>query len=361
VPQEEEIVDKKFEETYLSSLENPTVKELSMACVVLMAKYDIKDPMNLLLVGDPSTGKSTLAYAFHDDELADFYDRVTENALLPGRSSKDDDSRQGILAESHGKALIIDEASTLFSGNRDVVSKMIAIIIDSSGKRDLTIGDAGGKQHIKNTRVRYIFGMTKRVYWRNIKYMNEIGPRFGTLLFHTDRSKRNLGDGYPVERSRVLINSIKTVIKKVKQFPLPSIAPADVIDEAYKFANMLSVARSFKGMRSPRDGEGNDRSAKQLINMAFAVSMLFHREPTVEDVKRFEPLFYYTIPYRNQLRWTVKDIDNLDEEAKAKVEKDVDRLIECGIDVGDLDWHSFVESATSDVDNLETEMQENDD
>jgi hypothetical protein len=61
------------------------------------------------------------------------------------------------------------------------------------------------------------------------------------------------------------------------------------------------------------------------------------------------------------LRWTVKDIDNLDEEAKAKVEKDVDRLIECGIDVGDLDWHSFVESATSDVDNLETEMQENDD
>ena len=335
----------------LDDIGDLTQQEEIIACTIFTARYEMPDAPNLILRGDSGSGKSWACKYFEHEDICTRYDVITENALLPGRSGTDDTTRQGILAENHGKAIIIDEASTIFAGGKDAVEKRVAVIVAVAGRSSACIGDAGGTNVVDKCRTRFILGMTKKTYRRNHAWIEQIGTRFLVVSFPTIRGVHHLDNDISPERKELFGNVLRCAWKRVKKFPSPAESDEIIIEEAYLFAHFLSVARSILDMWSMRDGEGEDRYAKQIINLANARAILHRRAPSNEDVQFFERFYYDTIPNHYTLRCIIKkETEGLTEKQQKKagmIQDHVARLNKdrMEVDLGDALWEDFCRDA----------------
>ena len=286
-------------EDFASTLDD---KEMTVACTTLAPKYQFKNPPYLFCVGEPGVGKTTLLKKFRHDDMTLWCDRLTENALLPGRAD-DEEEFYSTLSAGKGKCIIFNEGSTFFAGRPDVVQKHVALITDSFGNDIMYVDDAMGHHPIQVGST-MIIGLIPRVYKKNLIYINDLGNRFLVLDFKTDRNNQHRESDKTNKDLDDRAQLIHSFIMRAFHFhPTLDIKATDeMYTEAAQFSEIITLLRSIFWVNQRHAGEHQDRLMNQLVNLALCRAILMEHDPTMEDVKFFEHLAYRTIPFAELMK-----------------------------------------------------------
>ena len=152
--------------------------ELTLAVVVSQAIAE-KDgaPLWLLGVGAPSSDKTQTALGLSRMPEVYFLDTLTENSFITGYLDPSGEEPKDLLAELHGKSLLIKDLTTLFSLKEEIVKRILGdlqSIYDGFFSRF-----TGTRGHVKYEVSFPILGcITPIVLSAHHRYMSMIGGRF---------------------------------------------------------------------------------------------------------------------------------------------------------------------------------------
>jgi len=332
--------DEPLPDIAFSSLDLDYKDEVGAICVA-STFYKLRDPPWIMALGDPSTGKSTWMKHFKHPSLSTWMGRATENASNPG-SASGDDRNTGYIERNDGKTLLINEATTFYSGNESTIYKHVATLTDIFGQGCMGISDVVDDREIE-ANINVMMGMTWRAFYKNIDYINANGQRFLVLPFETNRRRTHWDDEMDGEDEIPLkiAGAIDRCHRLHPKLPKGTKAMQDV---AHEFAVKLTMLRSLLWANKPTVGEQQDRLAKQLYNMARIRAALNDREPTAGDVKHFFKLAYLTVPKRDAIYSMVSK-----NESGLPMETDDEKLLHKHVvSLGMLtkEWRDFMKKVT---------------
>lgn len=165
-----------------SSLYVPDALELALAAVTSLPISDFTKTalIWLLVISNPSGGKTDTVEGFRGSSQVVFVDTFTENAFLTGyieeRTGK---APRSLLDDVNGKAMIIKDLSTLFSGRSE---KVRAILGQLTSIYDGWFAKATGTRELLQHESKFslVGCITPLVYEKHQQYINMLGSRFLT-------------------------------------------------------------------------------------------------------------------------------------------------------------------------------------
>lgn len=162
-------------ETVRNLGENRDFVILSILAVFVSTFLDQKDPVWLMIVGNPSSNKTTLVDLLKD--VSDVYrlDSMTANPFSSGQREKD--KPQDLLPLLNGKCFIIKEYGTLFGRSdemvKQLISDLVAIYDGEYSKHSPTRGTIRYETYFS-----HIGCVTPMSLSSRQRYMNAVGARF---------------------------------------------------------------------------------------------------------------------------------------------------------------------------------------
>ena len=329
----EEVVDERIEVS-MEELKPSALEEVSL-CTVMMGHYGLENPVWVLVVGAPGSGKTRAFDLLNDTRLTHWGSKVTENALLPGVPNAETTPSRGVLEKVDMRCLIFNESSVFFSGNKDRLQHQTALLTDAYSGR-ITIDDAGGDSRTVNCRFTALWGLTVARYRQVVDRMADFGMRFLVFMFPTDR-KTHWDDFEKNEKRKQFVSMVLNTIDAFPQFLTMDGVSKEVLDEIEKFVQRITILRSLMWAELPELSEGTSRLAQQLLHLVIARAMLWRRMPTVEDVNFMKTLAVSTIPHI-ELIFNMLDAQGTQVYANAEKQGIV---IKGKMEPG---WHKFIES-----------------
>jgi len=164
---------KVFEATKKLGENRPWIIQVILA-VFASTYLKSKNPLWLMLVGNPSSNKTTLVGLL---DVADVYslDTVTANPFSSGQREKE--KPQDLLPLIDGKCLIIKEYATIFGRSDEMVKQIISdFVAIYDGKFEKHSPTRGTVRHKSN--FSHVGCVTPQALDSRQKYMNMVGARF---------------------------------------------------------------------------------------------------------------------------------------------------------------------------------------
>jgi hypothetical protein len=137
------------------------------------------DPVWLLLVGPPSSGKTEILSALSQFPYVHEVSTFTEAGLLSGSASRKEGATGGLLAEIGKFGIIVfKEVTSILSESREVLSGLIAALREIyDGRWSRVLGTAGGRRFGWTGKVGLVGAVTETIE-RHTAVIGSMGERF---------------------------------------------------------------------------------------------------------------------------------------------------------------------------------------
>jgi len=284
------------------------MEEVAMM-TVLAGQYYMRNPPWIMLMGSAGSKKSKTSDSFRDSRLVHWGGRATDQSWLPAKTKSDDEDPHSVFRESNNKCLVYTELAALLAGGDENVIKKMGLLTQAYGEKSMPVDSPTGLIEVP-CYFSCLWSITSKNYRRNAGLFSQVGQRF--LICQVPRT---LND-YPEEEIGTFLDDrrkqwVNHVLVTKKRYPVPSLddmktMTPEMRKEAHDFVERATILRDALNESRVEDCESVPRLFNQLINMAKLRAMLYHREPTVEDVKFVKPLVIPTIPYVSTLQKIVR-------------------------------------------------------
>ena len=270
------------------------------------------DPLWLMIVDAPGSGKTELFRSFTEHPSVVFLSSMTTSTLISGYTDDEDkDHDPSLLPKLDGKVLVIKDFTTILSMPRDRRAELFGQFRDAfDGESGKAFGTAVGIRSYKS-KFNLLAAVTPEIE-RKTKGMQQLGERFLRLRFESGDARkkieRALGNANREQEMRMqlaaaargmLANALIEVPKCTQEFK------SYCID----LAHFLSVART----EVTRDGwskevaispqpEVGTRVAKKLLRLAQGLAMLRRRKSlTREEFAAIRRVAFDSLPSRRRI------------------------------------------------------------
>lgn len=267
-------------------LEDDALVDVTMAAVV--ANLLKADPLWLLLIGPPSSGKTEILRALDDLSFIQFLSTMTPQTLISGRNTKNGKSAS-LLPKLNGKILILKDFTTVLSMRHEQRTEILAQLREVyDGKFSKSFGT--GKTIDWTGHVGFI-GACTPVYDRHYAVIGSMGDRF--ILYRTDNENQMESGCMALNalgRESTMRNELKSAVgdflKQFKNFKFSKFntdkETQEMIVGLASFCAFLRcpVERSYDNqsvMYEPQP-EGTPRLSKQLYQLGMALAIVHGKD-----------------------------------------------------------------------------------
>lgn len=288
---ESRIYLRNLEEIFFSKMYMVDKSPIRVALAALIANYLEGDPVWLLLVGPPSSGKTEILKLFF--ELNDVFEigSFTEASLLSGSPNREKakDSTGGLLREMGSFGIIVDkEFTTVLSMRSEKRQECLGALRQVyDGRWTRLHGVDGGKRTFWKGKVGFLGAVTQSID-KYHEVMSSLGERFIMYRMKTDLDS-SLTQGRLISSSigsndnriKNLTNLTRTLIDHVCDNLFEPVPPECLSERLVILGTVVAQARSpieREGYRREielvHDAEGSPRLIKQLIKMYQAAVLI---------------------------------------------------------------------------------------
>lgn len=277
-----------------------------------------RDPLWLMIVGNPSSNKTTLVDLLKNVEDIYRIDNLTSNPFSSGQRPKE--KPQDLLPLLNGKCFIIKEYATIFGRNdetvKQIISDLVAIYDGEYSKHSPTRGTVRHDSFFS-----HIGCITPMALNERQRYMNIVGARFMFLKILALSSKekekninliwnQNLNE--EKEKAAIIIRSYCEQIKKIAIEGVKIIFSSLMRKKINLYAQLMSQARGVIITESVDDSNGHRkyeivdiqieepfRALKQLKKLAECLAIVNGKvEITKQELEVIRRVVMSSMPIR---------------------------------------------------------------
>lgn len=288
-------------------LEDDTVIDVMLA-VYLINNVQSTDPLWMLFIAPPSSGKTELLRAFGNHPGAYFLSNLTPNTLISGKVQEIKDKHGNkiekdvsLLPKLNGKTLIIKEFGTVLSlrpDQRAEILSQLREVYDGMYTKEFGTGKSiKWKGHIG------VMAACTPVYDKHYGVISSLGDRF--LLYRIENiAKRKMGIkaqkvvGQEIEMRDELESVFHNFINQFEEFEKPGGPEIEAainteIKEAILTLACFCAAARTTIERSPYDRdsidyvpepEGPPRLTKQFMQLAIGLAFVHGKDEVDQDI-----------------------------------------------------------------------------
>ncbi len=206
-----------------------------------------KDPLWLMVVGNPSSNKTTLVELLSlltDDIIK--VDALTANPFTSGQSKKD--NPQDLLPLLKDKCFIVKEYGTIFGRNDEVVKQLISDLVAIYDGQYAKHSPTRGTVNYDDIYFSHIGCVTPMALSKRRKYMNAVGARFLFLRIEAltenerDVALLTIWKGDSNTKKKDVSRLVKKYCENVKEDIVTGNIRVQFSDDVIFYLNMLAKA-----------------------------------------------------------------------------------------------------------------------